>query len=124
MSAAQVSAASAAIWQVVSAIPRGRVATYGQVAGLAGQPRGARQVGRALGLAPAALGLPWYRVLAAGGRIALPAGSASRRTQIARLRAEGVVVTNGRVPMARYQWAPSLDELLWGPPPGGEGEEE
>jgi len=110
------------IWRVVAAIPRGSVATYGQVAGLAGRPRGARQVGRALGLAPATLDLPWHRVLAAGGRIALPTGSAARRTQIARLRAEGVPVDRGRVAMARHQWAPSLDELLWGPSVAGDEE--
>jgi len=103
------------IWRVVAAIPRGRVATYGQVANLAGLPRGARRVGWALGRAPAALRLPWHRVVAAGGRIALPEGSASRRTQIARLRADGVPVANGRVSLRLFQWSPGLDELLWGP---------
>lgn len=111
------------IWQVVAAIPRGRVCTYGTVAALAGLGRGARQVGPALGRAPDRTRLPWHRVVAAGGRIALPPGSAGRRTQLARLRAEGVVIRAGRVDLAAHGWEPGqgpvadawLDELLWGP---------
>jgi methylated-DNA-protein-cysteine methyltransferase-like protein len=103
------------IWRVVAAIPSGRVSTYGEVARLAGLPRGARQVGRALGKAPASLKLPWYRVIGAGGRIALPKDSAGYRTQIRKLRAEGIDVENGRVRLPEVQWAPDLDELLWGP---------
>ncbi|MEO7387782.1 MAG: MGMT family protein [Gammaproteobacteria bacterium] len=105
-----------AIWRVVGAIPAGRVSTYGEVAKIAGLPRGARQVGRALGKAPPALKLPWFRVIGAGGRIALPKGTAGYRTQISRLRAEGVRVENGRVRLETFQWTPDLDELLWGPP--------
>jgi len=105
-----------AIWHVVAAIPAGRVSTYGEVAKLAGLPRGARQVGRALGKAPASLRLPWFRVIRAGGRIALPKGTNGYRTQISRLRADGVAVENGRVRLPEYQWAPDLDELIWGPP--------
>jgi methylated-DNA-protein-cysteine methyltransferase-like protein len=108
-------AALESIWRVVATIPAGRVCTYGEVARLAGLPRGARQVGRALGLAPGSLGLPWHRVIAAGGRIALPKGSAGHRTQVRRLRAEGVRVENGRVRLADFGWTPDLDELLWGP---------
>ena len=105
-----------AIWRVVAAIPAGRVCTYGEVAKLAGLGRGARQVGRALGLAPASLRLPWFRVIGAGGRIALPKNSTGFRTQVRKLRAEGVEVLNGRVTLATVQWSPDLDELLWGPP--------
>jgi methylated-DNA-protein-cysteine methyltransferase-like protein len=104
------------IWRVVATIPPGRVSTYGEVAKLAGLPRGARQVGRALGKAPASLKLPWHRVIGAGGRIALAKGSAGYRTQVSKLRAEGVVVTNGRVRLPDCQWSPDLDELIWGPP--------
>ncbi len=104
-----------AIWRVIAAIPPGRVASYGQIAALAGLPRGARQVARALGRAPAELGLPWHRVIAVSGRIAIPASSPVYRTQISRLRAEGVVINAGRVNMRVYRWAPRLDELLWGP---------
>jgi methylated-DNA-protein-cysteine methyltransferase-like protein len=104
-----------AIWRVIAAIPPGRVASYGQIAALAGLPRGARQVARALGHAPTELDLPWHRVLAVNGRIAIPPSSSGHRTQIHRLRAEGVVVNDGRVNMRVYRWAPRLDELLWGP---------
>ena len=87
-----MNAAVESIWRVVAAIPAGRVATYGEVARLAGLPRGARQVGRALGLAPAARKLPWFRVIGAGGRIALPKDSAGYRTQIRKLKAGSVAL--------------------------------
>lgn len=104
------------IWRVIGSIPAGRVSTYGEVAKLAGLPRGARQVARALGKAPASLKLPWFRVIGAGGRIAIPKSSVGYRTQISKLRAEGIVVTNGRVRLPDFQWSPDLDELIWGPP--------
>ena len=101
------------IYRVVAAIPPGRVASYGQVAALAGLSRGARQVGRALAVCPASL--PWHRVLDAGGRIALPAGDPARERQRRRLAREGVVVLAGRVNLRRFGWHPDLDELVWGP---------
>jgi len=51
------------IWKTVQAVPAGRVASYGQIADLAGLPGRARLVGKSLGLAPANLKLPWYRIL-------------------------------------------------------------
>ncbi len=96
----------AAIARVVRRVPRGRIATYGQVARLAGLPRGARQVGYALHALPAGTTVPWHRVINAGGRISLPpdAGGIEQRL---RLLAEGVTVTEaGRVSLARYRWAP------------------
>ena len=103
----------ARIWRVVAAVPAGHVVSYGQVAELAGIPRGARQVGRALGSAPQSMKLPWHRVVASTGRLALAAGSAGYRKQRARLLSEGVVVRDGRVDMTRFRWQPSLDEVLW-----------
>ena len=103
------------IWNVVAAIPRGRVASYGQVAELAGIGRGARMVGWALGQAPDRAALPWHRVLNAKGKISIPAGSRSRAEQIRRLTDEGIVVNDGKVDMRRYRWEPDLDELIWGP---------
>ncbi|MBX6420737.1 MAG: MGMT family protein [Nevskia sp.] len=99
-------AAAAAILRVVAAIPRGRVASYGQVARLAGLPRRARLVGAVLRAAPATPGLPWHRVLNAAGRIALPDGSPAAREQRRRLRAEGVAFVRGRVDLERYAWRP------------------
>ena len=86
-----------AIWHAVCAIPRGQVSTYGAVARAAGFPGRARQAGFALKVAPKALHLPWHRVVGAGGRIVFPKSSAEHREQVRRLRADGVLVQNGRV---------------------------
>jgi len=85
-----------AIWDVVCTIPRGQVSTYGAVARAAGLPGRARLTGFALRVAPKAINLPWHRVLGAGGRIVFPFSSLPFREQAKRLRAEGVVLKNGR----------------------------
>lgn len=108
--------AKSRIWRVVSRVPPGQVATYGQVAREAGLGRCARMVGRALGSLPSGSDVPWHRVVNAAGRISLPAGSDSGRQQRKRLEAEGVVFSEGRIDLDRFRWQPSLDELLWGPP--------
>ena len=101
-----------AIWKIVGTIPKGRVASYGQVARLAGLPRHARMVGAVLGLAPASKKLPWYRVINAQGRIALPPNSPGFREQRKRLRDEGVMVVKGRVDMKKYGWKAGNDSPL------------
>ena len=106
----------AAIIGVVRRIPRGRVTTYGAVAARAGLPRQARLVGKVLAGLPQDSGVPWQRVVAAGGRIAFPSGSPARGRQISRLRVEGIDAARGRVDLARYGWgaaAGDLDQLLW-----------
>ena len=103
------------IWQTILDIPPGRVANYGQVAEIAGIPRGARQTAYALRHAPKELELPWHRVITASGKIAFEAGSRHFRMQRDRLREEGVIVTKGRVDMTKFRWQPGLDELLWKP---------
>lgn len=100
---------------VVVTIPVGKVATYGSIAEHAGLPRRARLVGRVLRQLPTDSSVPWHRVVGAGGRIALTSGSAEYHEQCQRLIAEGVTVRNGRVNIERYDWRPSLDELLWRP---------
>jgi methylated-DNA-protein-cysteine methyltransferase-like protein len=85
-----------AIWDVVCAIPRGRVLTYGAVARAAGLPGRARLAGFALKIAPKKINLPWHRVVGAGGRIVFPTTSLPYREQAKRLRAEGVELKNGR----------------------------
>ena len=87
-----------AIWHVVCAIPRGQVATYGAVARAAGLPGRARQAGFALKVAPEELNLPWHRVVGAGGRIVFARFTPEHKEQARRLRAEGVLIKNGRVP--------------------------
>ena len=81
-------------------IPRGKVATYGQVAAVAGFPRAARQVVWALN---AFQGLPWHRVVGAGGAIRLSGEQAME--QRLRLEMEGVTFRGSRVHMARHQWS-------------------
>jgi len=103
------------IWNAVAAIPRGQVASYGEIARRAGLPRRARLVGHALKVAPASLRLPWHRVLNAAGRISLPAGSRAHRQQRALLEREGLRFRNGRVDLAAAGGTPDLDELLWRP---------
>jgi methylated-DNA-protein-cysteine methyltransferase related protein len=88
----------AALRRVVARIPRGKVATYGGVAEAAGYPGAARQVAWALHNNSA--GLPWHRVLGAGGRILLP-GSGGLEQRI-RLEQEGVEFRGGRAIMDRH----------------------
>lgn len=94
------------IWQVVLAIPEGKVASYGQVASMAGLGRQARYIGRALGKLPAGHTVPWYRVIRSNGQIAFPEGTETFATQKKLLEQEGVEVKNGRIPMRIYQWRP------------------
>jgi methylated-DNA-protein-cysteine methyltransferase-like protein len=105
-------AALESIWRAVKSIPRGDVATYGDVARRAGLPGRARLVGYALKAAPVKLRLPWHRVVAAGPRIAFPVASPQHAEQSRKLRAEGSRVTHGRIVPRRRD---SLDELLWKP---------
>lgn len=94
------------IWQVVCSIPAGCVASYGQVAKMAGLNGLARYVGRSLGLLPEGSEVPWHRVLRNDGRLAFPENSARFALQMERLRSEAVTVQRGRVAMGRYRWAP------------------
>ncbi len=86
-------------------IPSGKVATYGQVAALAGMPSHARFVGRTLANLPRGTGLPWHRVVNAGMRISLREGSAGHVTQRQRLEREGVEFIGQRVARA-FHWSP------------------
>lgn len=94
------------IWATVDSIPRGRVATYGQVAAEAGLPGHARQVGYALRNLPPGSKLPWHRVLNAKGEISLRSSSGGASTeQKRRLAREGVRLNvQGRVDLKRYGW--------------------
>lgn len=103
------------IWTTVGDIPAGAVASYGQVAELAGIPRGARMVGYALRHLPKASDVPWHRVLTSSGKLAFETGSRNYRRQVRQLGKEGVPVVGGRVDMKKYRWQPDLDELLWKP---------
>lgn len=86
---------------VISSIPRGKVITYGKAAEGAGVPRGARLTVWALRSSD---GVPWHRVVAAQGRIALR--GAEGQEQRLRLELEGVTFRRGRVRMDRHEWHP------------------
>lgn len=101
------------IWRTSLLIPAGKVATYGQIADLAGLPGRARMVGKAMGLAPEAMQVPWFRVLRSDGKIAFPAGSEQANRQTGLLQEDGVVVLRNRVKLAVFQWQPDLQELLF-----------
>jgi methylated-DNA-protein-cysteine methyltransferase-like protein len=94
------------IWHVVASIPPGRVASYGQVADMAGLGRQARYIGKALGKLPEGHSIPWYRVIRSNGQIAFPIGSESFEVQAQSLREEGVEVIDGRISMRRFGWRP------------------
>lgn len=95
-----------ALYSTLARVPEGKVVSYGQLAELAGLGRAARWVGRTLSQLPPDTRLPWHRVLGAGGRISLPAGSPSGDEQRARLRMEGITVQNNRVDIRRHGWRP------------------
>ncbi len=91
------------IWAVVSEIPPGKVATYGQIAAAAGLPGRARLVGRALKNLPENSAVPWQRVLGAGGRISLQDESGMLQEEL--LRDERVqFLKSGRVDLSRCAW--------------------
>ena len=94
------------LYTIIQQIPKGRVATYGQVAELAGLPGCARMVGRTLSQLPAGSQLPWHRVIAASGKISLPENSDSFIEQKQRLADEGIRVTKNRVTLSTRQWQP------------------
>jgi len=99
------------IWEVIARIPRGRVATYGQIARLAGLGRRARLVGYALHYSPPDLQLAWHRVINAQGKISFPIDSQKYREQMSILTSEGLVFENGRVDLESYRWRPSVEDF-------------
>ncbi|MEZ4279384.1 MAG: MGMT family protein [Myxococcota bacterium] len=95
------------VYRVVRRIPAGRVASYGQIAALAGMPRAARQVGYALHALAFDSDVPWHRVVNAAGRISARGPSAVEGLQRARLEAEGIGFdAGGRIDWTRFGWRP------------------
>lgn len=90
------------IWGVIALIPQGKVATYGQIAFLAGLPQRARLVGRILSNLPQGSKLPWHRVVNAAGKTISP----SKDKQIQLLAKEGILPVNGRIDLRTHQWQP------------------
>ena len=95
---------------VIRSIPKGKVASYGQIAALSGSPKAARQVVRILHTLSSPEKLPWHRVIGSTGEISLPKG-AGFEEQKARLEAEGVRVgAGGEIDMKKHGWVPILSE--------------
>jgi len=89
------------IKRMIALVPYGKVATYGQIAQLAGFPGAARQVAWALHNSS---GLPWHRIVGAGGKISLPGESGFEQRM--RLQGEGVAFHGLRVDMKNFAWTP------------------
>ena len=96
------------IYAVVKRIPEGRVATYGQVAALAGLPGRARLAGTALRETPDGLSIPWQRVINAGGKVSRRSGlGVEEGYQRHLLEEEGIVFSaSGRIDLDRFGWDP------------------
>jgi methylated-DNA-protein-cysteine methyltransferase related protein len=91
-----------AVYRLVERIPRGQVATYGQIAALLGYPRAARAVGQAMKHVPAHL--PWHRVVNAQGGISRRANVGGMLTQRVLLEQEGLVARRGRIRLREHRW--------------------
>jgi len=92
------------IWETVRQIPRGKVATYGQVASESGFPGQARLVGYALHNLPDHSDVPWQRVINARGKISFPVSSAAFRRQRRLLETEGIHLKDNAVDLRKYGW--------------------
>ena len=96
------------IYAAVRRVPRGKVATYGQIAELAGLEGQARQVGYAMAAVPSSSAVPWHRIINAQGRVSMRStGTGSTIIQQQLLEREGVVFDGGgRVSLTRFRWKP------------------
>ena len=94
----------APVYEFVKQIPRGRVLTYGALARALRLRGGARSAGRAMAASPSGQGIPWHRVLGAGGRILIREPYAGLQRKL--LETEGVTVVESRVDLKRHLWTP------------------
>ena len=92
------------IYDVVKQIPKGNVATYGQVASLAGNRKWSRVVGYALHANPDPENIPCHRVVNRLGEVSAAFAFGGENRQIALLESEGVIVEGNRVNLEKYQW--------------------
>ncbi len=90
--------------EIILKIPAGKIATYGQIASIAGNSKSARQISRILHSSSAKYDLPWHRVINSQGRISMRSGDGFEM-QKAMLESEGVQVTNGKVNLNKHQWS-------------------
>ncbi len=93
------------VYRLVKRIPRGRVTTYGELARALRLPGGARAVGYALAATPRGRGIPWHRVIGAGGRLRVPERFAALQRRL--LQTEGVGIDGVGIDLRRYGWSPT-----------------
>ena len=89
--------------EIIKKIPAGKVATYGQIATLAGNNKAARQISRILHSSSGKYKLPWHRVINFHGKISLRIGDGFEM-QKAILESEGILVKNGKIDLKKFQW--------------------
>jgi methylated-DNA-protein-cysteine methyltransferase-like protein len=100
------------IWNVVRQIPKGKVASYGDIANLCGFFGQARKVGYSLHALPRGSKVPWHRVINSQGKISLPRTSGHYARQKHLLEKEGVVFKKGKVDLTEFGWLQSVDQDL------------
>ena len=98
-----ISEFSKLVIEIIQKIPVGRIATYGQIASLAGNNKAARQISRILHSSSEKYELPWHRVINSQGRISLRSGDGFEM-QKAMLESEGIQVIKDRIELAKFQW--------------------
>ena len=96
------------IYQIIRKVPKGKVATYGQIAFLVGIPRGARQVGYALHSLPDGSDVPWQRIINSRGKISYKSASFFENIQYQLLVSEGIIFEeSGKIDLQKFQWNPT-----------------
>ena len=98
-----ISLFSKRVIEIIQKIPAGKIATYGQIATLAGNNKAARQISRILHSSSDKYDLPWHRVINSKGKISMKSGD-GLEMQKAMLESEGIQVINGRIYLKKYQW--------------------
>lgn len=93
------------VYRLIKKIPRGRVTTYGGLAKALRLPGGARAAGYAVAATPKGRGIPWHRVIGAGGRVRVPEPYASLQRRL--LETEGVEFEDGTIDMEQFGWSPA-----------------
>jgi methylated-DNA-protein-cysteine methyltransferase related protein len=93
------------VYALVKRIPRGRVTTYGELARALRLPGGARAVGYAMAACPNGRGIPWHRVIGAGGKVRMPEPYASLQRRL--LASEHVEMDGARIDLKRFGWSPA-----------------
>ena len=105
MAVAKISDFTKKVMEQIRQIPEGKIATYKQIAGLAGKPQGSRGVAWILHSCSTLYKLPWHRVLNSKGSISFDKNSRNYRQQKKRLESEGVVFSaEGRLNLLKFQW--------------------